>query len=213
VGEILGVLIALIATPIAVLAHWFKYIKGLPPREQALARASHGAGMIAIIELVLLASDGPQSMDEFTSFLSSRPEIALPCLAIVAWGAGWFIIGSARSRGPRDALLASRAAVKTAVGFAAGRFVWDDHVPAHWSGEWWGDPLVFGLKVLAIWCMVTGLVKFVLVMRGMGRRGARPAEVEEQKARGAAGDASAAEAAAALHGRGGRGIALDDREF
>jgi hypothetical protein len=45
-GELVGLLIAL---PFFLLADWFKFIKELPPGQQELAKASHGAGMLALV--------------------------------------------------------------------------------------------------------------------------------------------------------------------
>ena len=219
-GELIALGIVTALLPLVLLWHWgrgwFRYIKYLPPREQALARASHGAAMIALAALCLYVSGTPLTLGAAARLWATNPAAIAAWCAVVAWGVGWLVIGASRSRGPRDALLASRAVVKTAVGIGTGYLLMTGAREGNWLGEL-SDPetaaIFFVLAAFPVWCTATGLVKLGLVMRGAGGRRPRASEVEEQKSRGSAGDASPNEAAAALQGRGGRRLALDELEF
>lgn len=162
--EVLGLAAAV---PFVLLADWFKFIKHLPPREQNLARASHGAGML-VFGLLALWEVGFGVFMRALGAGPAAPMLWVPALlwvVMVAWGIGWLIIGCRRARGPRDALLASRAAVKTGVGIVAVIVAQGGYVPR----DWWGvDFIDFGLLLAGIWCVVTGPVKFILVMIGTG---------------------------------------------
>jgi hypothetical protein len=160
--EVVGLFIA---APFAALADWLKFVRHLPPREQNLARASHGAALLIFAALALRVIG-------FVTFLHmlvagpAEPMLWLPALlwcATVAWGAVWFTIGCRRSGGPRDGLLISRAAAKSVTGLTALFIAWAGLVP----GDWWGAGfIVIALYLAGIWCVVTGLVKLVLLTRG-----------------------------------------------
>src|SRR4051794_39102027 len=47
-GEVIGLFLA---APFVALADWFKFTKYLPPGQQELMKACHGAGMLALVVL------------------------------------------------------------------------------------------------------------------------------------------------------------------
>ena len=168
------VFVLLAILPFAALANWFRFIKRLPPREQNLARASHGAGMLAVAIIVLMLIGGTQGVAGFLNALAANPKepklwgSALAWVVLVGWGFGWLVIGSARSRGPRDALLISRALVKIAVGVALDVLAHGGYLPSGWLGVTLTKLVEFWLFPVAVWCMVTGITKLVLLLRGSG---------------------------------------------
>ena len=157
----------LAAAPFMLLADWFKYIRHLPPREQNLARASHGAGMLVFACIALYVA----GVGTFFRALGAGPAepvlwaSALLWIVTVIWGVSWLVIGCRRARGARDALLALRAAGKTAAGIAAFIVAQGGLVPRDW---WAADFIGIALLLAGIWCIVTGAVKFTLVMIGTG---------------------------------------------
>lgn len=157
----------LAAAPFMLLADWFKFIRHLPPREQNLARASHGAGMLVFAAIALYVA----GFGTFFHALGAGPAepvlwaSALLLVATVVWGISWLIVGCRRARGARDALLALRAAGKIGAGIAACIVAQGGYVPRDWSAA---DFIAAALLLIGVWCMVTGAVKFILVMIGTG---------------------------------------------
>src|SRR4051794_14057850 len=147
-------IIAVISAPFVLVGKWLRYFKTLSPREANLARASHGAAIIVIAVYLLKYSPTAHTITGFVYLLSLKPEIAYPWLIAVAGGIWWFIYGSVRSRGPRDAFLALRAISKLAVGVAAF-FILDNGLLPN---EWWRDLVEAVLPYFAIWCTTTGIV-------------------------------------------------------
>jgi hypothetical protein len=166
--ELLGLAVAV---PFVLLADWLKFIKHLPPREQNLTRASHGAGLLVFAALALREIIRVQGIGGFARGLSAMPDdpgLWVPALLwaiTVVWGLVWFLVGCRRAQGPRDGLLTTRAVVKSVVGFVAFFVAQGGLVPADWWGAFFIEMALF---LGGIWCVVTGLTKFVLLMRGGG---------------------------------------------
>jgi len=166
--ELLGLLVAV---PFVLLADWLKFIKHLPPREQNLARASHGAGLLVFAALALHEIIRVQGIGPFArgvAAIPGDPSLSVPAIlwaTTVVWGLVWFLVGCRRAHGPRDGLLTTRAVVKAVVGFVAFFIAQAGLVP----GDWWCAFFIeMALFLGGIWCVVTGLTKFVLLMRSGG---------------------------------------------
>jgi hypothetical protein len=162
-GGIITLAVLVIAIPFAALADWFKFIKELPPGQQELAKASHGAGMLALV-----------IYGGFFHFFAAglRHELGklvywIP-VAVAAWGLGWFLLNArfaALAIGPphRGTIIA-RALIKIALGCAA--WVYAAHLDLSWAE--------LALRTVAVWCVTTGGVKFLLMVCGGGRGEAYP---------------------------------------
>ena len=135
------------------------------PRSSALAIASRGAAMIALALLAWLRL-GPILPAWF-------PWVALP---VMIWGALCLFNGAKFSVGWRDPKLITRALLKAGVGAALYLLVW--HANIRWGvpldllsgvavflyttapyGEW-------AVSAVVVWCLVTGLTRLLLVLRG-----------------------------------------------
>jgi hypothetical protein len=149
----------LIALPFVALSHWFQFFRRLPRGQQELAKASHGAGMLALLAYgINLSGD----------FLLSSP-ICWFTAAIGAWGLGWFCLNAsfaAQMIAPPDrGAIIGRALIKMVIGWA----LWSDTSDlVDLSG------FEFIVHPVAVWCMATGGTKFLLMLWGGGRRPAYP---------------------------------------
>jgi hypothetical protein len=164
-------ILLLVLMPFIYLARWFRWIKQLPPHEQALARASHGAGLIAFALLFVFARYGNAGSENFFTALAVKPdEMWLPALlsaVLGGWGFIWFVVGVSRAAGLRDGLLATRAFFKLVIGGGASyyllyMFQWPEFGPV------WLLLAVMFVFFAAVWCLITGTVKFLLLTVGGG---------------------------------------------
>jgi hypothetical protein len=102
-----------------------------------------------------------------------RPYIWPAAAAVAAFGIYWFIMGAARSRGYRDYRIIMRSMVKTGVGVALlyseiNNMLVEPHEYYAW-GIYFGVMIGTGILVAGWWCVITGLVKIGLALRGPPR--------------------------------------------
>ena len=171
-GELIGLLIAL---PFVALADWFKFIKQLPSGQQELAKASHGAGMLALV--VYWCALGGGLFHALAVGLRDpvSPLFWVPAV-FTAWGFGWFFLNArfaALSIGPpHRATIIVRALLKIAFGWA----IWVYVAPLDLSG---GE--LIG-RAVALWCLATGGTKILLLLWGGSRDRAYPMVADDIEA-------------------------------
>lgn len=162
------------ALPFVAVADWLRFIKRMPPHEAELARASHGAALavIASVLAVWLHMHG---------LLQNRYLIG-GLAAVAAFGLYWLGV-SARHARYRTERQTVRALTKFAVGVGAAVAVMNDVA----GQQGWPPAVVelcnYALILFAIWCCVTGAVKFLLPILGSGS--ARRAAEREVRRRNA----------------------------
>lgn len=166
-----GVLLWVFRRPQARLQNW----RTLDPVEQNLQRASHGAALVGLV--LLAAVDTP---DSAVSFIRSHAPAGMwPGLLLLpplAYGLVRFLVGVYRSWGMRDGMLTWRAVVKIAVGIVLLFYVPFDkglilRLASSVSSyatlrESWELALLVLVPLAAYWCLVTGIVRFVLAISG-----------------------------------------------
>jgi hypothetical protein len=162
---VLTLVVLLALLPFVYLFQWFRWVKQLPPHEQALARASHGAGIIAFVLLVGFGLFGVGGVGAFFVAVAGHPDDlwkpALLLAVVMGWGITWFIVGVKRASGLRDGLLTTRAIVKLAGGL--GGLIYLSRIPAKPDTSVWVYlGVAFGFLAV-LWCLVTGAVKVLLL--------------------------------------------------
>ncbi len=167
-----GVLLWVFRRPQARLHNW----RSLNPVEQNLQRASHGAALVGLV--LLAAIDTPDSVIAFVrSHMPASMSPGLLLLPPLAYGLVRFLVGVYRSWGMRDGMLTWRAVVKIAVGivllvyvpFDYGlilRFAASVRSYATLLELSWQLALLVLVPLAAYWCLVTGVVRFVLAISG-----------------------------------------------
>jgi hypothetical protein len=146
-----------------LLASYKAHFSKLDARRAALVEASHGAAMIALAVLAYLR------MGRILPVW-----FPLAALAVVIWGALRLFNGAKFSVGWRDPKLITGALVKTGVGVAIYQLVWN---PAAWVSRDLAASIAgflyatapygaWATSAVVLWCVVTGLTKLLLVLRG-----------------------------------------------
>jgi hypothetical protein len=155
-GELVGLLIAL---PFVMLADWHKFLKRLPPGEQELTKACHGAGIVVLVVYWASLTGGVFHFLGLGLRNLVNPVFWMPA-AIAAFGAGWFILyarfGAISIGPPHRSAQTMRALLKIALGF----FVWAYTARLDLSG------FELVVRAAAMWCMATGATKFILMIWG-----------------------------------------------
>jgi hypothetical protein len=148
------------------------------PREAELAKASHGAAVLAIVGLGLFMA-GAAEINGFLGALIAAPSdwkyagAAAAVALAVLWGGLWFVTGARRSLaygGFRDSRIITRAVAKIAFGGVVW-LLWNNP-PASWPPDllqWIGAARAlpysrFAIEAVIAWLVVTGFVKLVLVV-------------------------------------------------
>ena len=138
----------------------------LNPVEQNLQRASHGAAYI-VLPLAALWLAGPDVIGAF--FARCAPAVrfvaGVACAVWFAVAIARLCAGWRRSSTVRDGLLAGRAFCKLPVG--GGLLCW--RLPHDLLAPWLYPVASGSLFFLGLWLAVTGLVRFVLLVRPAGR--------------------------------------------
>lgn len=146
-------------------------------RTMQLLRASHGmAGIIiAALAWLLLSNSGNPYWDAAGPWVLS---------ALAIWGFVVFLDGARKSRGEFDGYIAFRSFVKIALG-ALVLYNFQESITQHikmvsYSYSYLvaiGDPLPLAIELATValwafgfWCIVTGLTKCLLLLRGIKRR-------------------------------------------
>jgi hypothetical protein len=162
-GEVIGLLIA---APFVAVADYFGWIKKQPPGQQELAKACHGAGMLALLWYCCSLAGG---VAEYLAGLMLYPGELLQWIPVGmgAWGLAWLLLNArqaALSIAPSQrATMIMRALIKLALGWAL--WSWAD------AGDAWLPGLVF---VVAVWCFATGGAKLLLMLWGRRSGQAEP---------------------------------------
>jgi hypothetical protein len=159
---IFSLLGALLFAPFQLAGAWRNWMRRRPPDTQALTKASHGAGLLALVLFVLAEFVGWRAVGNFARALRAHPDdltLLLPAAllsAVVIWGAVWLITGWRRA-GRGDGLIALIGVLSLAGGIAA--FVYAPRLDLR------GLALI-ALDLLGVWFIATGAVKILLVVGG-----------------------------------------------
>jgi hypothetical protein len=157
-GELIG---ALIALPFVMLADWNKFLKRLPPGEQELTKACHGAGIVALVVYWAVLTGGVFHFLGLGVHNLANPMFWIP-VGCAGFGAGWYILyarfGAIAIGPPHRSAQTIRALLKIALGIV----VWSYTTRLDLSGF---ELLV---RAAAMWCMATGATKFILMIWGRG---------------------------------------------
>jgi len=142
--------------PIFLLADYAVFIRQLDPYQAELTKASHGVFMICA-GIAFLRWDRNRILPPDIRFYATVAVIFLFGL-----GAFWLSLGAARTRWYRfDARFATRAAVKIAVGVAL-------YLIRNWSEFEDYQPFAWAvLCVVGPFCIITGITRLWLVLRGV----------------------------------------------
>jgi hypothetical protein len=162
-----GLLLWVFRRPQARLHKW----RSLNPVEQNLQRASHGAALVGLVLLAVVAAP-----DSITAFVRSHAPAGMsPGLLLLpplAYGLVRFLAGVRRSWGISDGLLAVRAVVKIVAGTVLLFYIPYLRVIVR-SAAAMNDfatlrelALVVLVPLAAYWCIVTGVVRLVLAISG-----------------------------------------------
>ena len=208
--EIIGLLVLL---PFVAAWSYFGKMRTLDPHSAALIKSSHGAGMVALGAWVLAALSAPIRSFDVGAGLSPGALLWVP-VAVAGFGFYWLVTGWRKARRlgehPGDEFLVVRSVVKVAVGIAGfvllssgyrflDRDVWALVLDVQWL-----------IRAAAIWCVVTGAARFVLLLAV--KRRPRSAPQAAPFTRGHADDADRDNALRALRGSGGN-RSFDDMDF
>jgi hypothetical protein len=195
----------LLLTPLMMWHERSQRFRTLSPVEQNLQRASHGAALIVLVGLFVYFIIGLDAARAWFPQFVRYPNDSWPGLLLVlpvVYGLARFLPGISRSWGQRDALLAMRALVKIAVGVVGGWFLVSEPVARELAQNLWTALLSLALVGVAIWCIITGAVRFVLLTMTGRRQPKMPPAFRDPH--GAARDATGQEASAAMRGYGGQ---------
>jgi hypothetical protein len=160
---------ALFLLPIMIVVERAQRFRSLDAIEKELQRASHGAALILLPPLIAVWLFGLGGTAELiASFVRDPRANALPAVllaAITIYGMARFYAGVGNCAGAQDKVRKQRAFLKLA--FGAGLLVWLFRSAPPESAAT-GDIRIFALIVLALWCLVTGIVRFWLLTAGGG---------------------------------------------
>jgi hypothetical protein len=149
----------LIALPFVMLADWHKFLSRLPPGEQELAKACHGAGIVVLVVYWAVLTGGIFHFLALGIHNLVNPMFWIPA-AIAAFGAGWFILyarfGAIAIGPPRRSAQIIRALLKIAL----GSVVWSYTARLDLSG------FELVVRAAAMWCIATATTKFILMIWG-----------------------------------------------
>jgi hypothetical protein len=136
-----------IACIVALFGDYVIYMGGLPPGDPntELTKASHGAAMMAGAAWWLIGGK------------AGFPYLDIIAWGFAAWGALWFCVGQARGRCYRDMRIASRSAIRIGLGIAL-YYYYRSFDLGFWP--------TFVLRCVALFWIVSGTVKLLLVLRG-----------------------------------------------
>jgi hypothetical protein len=164
---VMGGIIAIVA--FVVLIKWADHMQHIRnPLDKELSQASHGAALILLGPLLVHFA----FYDRWTAYLPPNfvPWVWPACYFLMALGAFWLVVGVMRSRtNYRDAQLIARAMIKIALGCGLFWMLYVDILPQrNWPYK---RDIYLLLLFVSLFCVLTGLVKFGLLMRGPpGRR-------------------------------------------
>src|SRR5215467_5423795 len=148
----LTLLALLMLVPIEMALQRSQRFQMLPPIEQNIQRASHGAAFVVILLLLgfVLYGIGPGKIGDDTRMLIADPQdhwALVAALVLFAYGAVRFVVGARRVWGARDGLRAARAVVKIGIGGILLFSPW--HADSPWIGS--------GEIVVGLWLFITGI--------------------------------------------------------
>jgi hypothetical protein len=136
----------------------------LLPLERSLRRASHPVGVLAVLFLAHRLYG--VRIDAARAAFAHNDWLAVGAAVAVVFGVALFIAGARHSAGMEDGPLATRAFFKLAGGIAAAFYI-GRIMPWRVGGETPADLLAAVLLVVAVWCIATGAVRFVLLAAPM----------------------------------------------
>jgi hypothetical protein len=161
---IMGLLVLL---PFQMWAERSRSFQRLSPLEQNLQRASHGAAVIVLVLIAVFFTFGIAGVLLFvphlvTNFADTWPGLLV--LVPLAYAIPRLVAGVRRCQGARDGLLATRAAVKFLLGLVALPVLWSNTVARVAAPDFWLACGWLLLNAVAVWLIVTGAVRFALLM-------------------------------------------------
>jgi hypothetical protein len=162
---IVGGIIAVVA--FWVLIRWGEHMSSIRnPLDRELSQASHGAALILLGPLLVHFA----FLERWVAYLPPSFVVWVwpACYLLMGLGGFWLIVGAMRSRtNLRDAQLIARSLIKIGVGVVLGWTLYQNILPPY--GWPYRHDLYLVLLFVVLFCCVTGIVKFVLLMRGPPR--------------------------------------------
>ncbi len=160
------ILLMIALIPYVAFRSWLERFTLVPPREGEISKAAHGVALAILVPLVIHWADRNRWYgylpSDFWPYLQYRWFAAY---AVIAFGASWFILGYARSHGYRDMRYIMRSLMKLAVG-AGIIYAQIHHLGVDLPLR--SETFAF-VTIVGYWCIITGLVKVGLYMRGPPR--------------------------------------------
>jgi hypothetical protein len=167
---IVGGIIAIVA--FWALLRWGEHMSSIRnPLDKELSQASHGAALILLGPLLVHFA----FLERWTAYLPPNflPWVWPATYAVMGLGAFWLVVCAMRSRTNfRDAQLIARALIKISVGAVLGWTLYANILPPR--GWPYRHDLYLVLLFVSLFCCLTGIVKFGLLMRGPPRRSDQP---------------------------------------
>jgi len=159
-----ALIVMVLTVLIGTVRMYFNYIQSTGvDREGMLTRASHGIFMMCAAGFIVHWY-GASNIIAFFKLPVTDEFFWIGCLVpvLVVWGLGWTIPALGwRGRGPRDGRLIYRYLMKILVGVIAWALTNKPELQIEY--------VYTGLQLVSAWCLITGSVKLILIMRGVGR--------------------------------------------
>lgn len=175
--EIIGLLLF---SPFILWQERAQRFNRLSPAEQNLQRASHGAALVALVLLTVFLTSGVGGVADFLTGIFADPAahvVGLAMLLPLGYGLCRCLVGVRRCWGLRDGLLAVRALVTGALAGGLLWALWWEPVARLFGPDFWLGMLWMFLNAAAVWFIVTGTVRFLLLTLSGG--GSAEREVEQ----------------------------------
>lgn len=149
--------------PFVIVADYLSFFSRIrDPRDAELTKASHGVAIIVFLAILFMfIGDGKIRLPNYLN----PGWVNIAIVVVGFWAASWVSIGYARSYGYRDMRLVARSVAKIAFGVALPfilknvEFLRQIMLMMH-------NAAGFVMLGMSGWCIITGLVKLLLVMRG-----------------------------------------------
>lgn len=165
-----ALLALLLLTPWELWQAHLRKVRSLSPNELNLRRASQPLGLMAVSMFIVWRFGLSDDVAErFVPLVSDPAENVVPAALLAGallYGLASFLTGAARSWGVRgDGLLPTRTFLKCAAGVVGLMLL---HTETRGGGDFWAELWQLPLETVAIWCVVTGAVRFFLLSVGGG---------------------------------------------
>jgi hypothetical protein len=166
IGILLAMALLVVYTPFALLLGYFDHFRRLEQRDAEVSKAAHGVALAILMPVAMQWADQHSWLSILTHYTWPYFKYRwFAVYAIMAFGGYWFLMGAARSRGYRDMRYITRSLLKIGVG---GFLLYANINRLFMDYPWRFETFQF-VALVGYWCIITGLVKFCLYMRGPPR--------------------------------------------